>query len=80
MISSNQCLDTVHRYDEFGRLKKKFRETGGSDRDAREKAALARLRGESDGGGQVGLTGNTHTHALSGFNACCAVKTSTKWT
>ncbi|MEW5318439.1 MAG: hypothetical protein WDW38_009660 [Sanguina aurantia] len=40
------------RYDEFGRLKKKFRETGGSDRDAREKAALARLRGESDGGGQ----------------------------
>ena len=31
-------------YDEFGRLKKKFRK--GQDRKAREAAALARLRGD----------------------------------
>lgn len=31
-------------YDEFGRLKKKFR--SGQDRRAREEAALARLRGD----------------------------------
>lgn len=31
-------------YDEFGRLKKKFR--SGQDRKAREAAALARLRGD----------------------------------
>ena len=39
----------ARRYDEFGRIKKKFR---GSDADkkAREEAALARLRGTSDAG------------------------------
>ncbi len=34
------------RYDEFGRLKKKFRGGGEADRKAREAAALARLRGD----------------------------------
>ena len=34
------------RYDEFGRLKKKFRGGGDADRKAREAAALARLRGD----------------------------------
>ena len=32
-------------YDEFGRLKKKYR--SGQDRKAREEAALARLRGDT---------------------------------
>jgi hypothetical protein len=34
----------VYRYDDFGRLKKKFR-AGADDRKAREAAALARLHG-----------------------------------
>lgn len=34
----------VSRYDDFGRLKKKFR-AGAEDRKAREAAALARLHG-----------------------------------
>lgn len=37
------------RYDEFGRLKKKFRGTE-ADRKAREEAALARLHGTSGSG------------------------------
>lgn len=34
----------MYRYDDFGRLKKKFR-AGADDRKAREAAALARLHG-----------------------------------
>ncbi len=43
-------------YDEFGRLKKKYRGGGADapDRSAREAAALARLRGEDSGGGGGG--------------------------
>ncbi len=37
------------RYDEFGRIKKKFRGTE-ADRKAREEAALARLHGTSGSG------------------------------
>ena len=36
----------AHRYDEYGRLKKNYRD-GGEDRRAREAAALARLQGAS---------------------------------
>lgn len=37
------------RYDEFGRIKKKFRGTE-ADKKAREEAALARLHGTSGSG------------------------------
>ncbi len=44
-------MPCARRYDEFGRIKKKFR---GSDADkkAREEAALARLRGVPSEGGR----------------------------
>lgn len=38
-----QQIDDRDMYDEFGRLKKKYRQ---GDRKAREEAALARLRGD----------------------------------
>ncbi len=41
-------------YDEFGRLKKKFRGGGDADRKAREAAALARLRGDPVPGASAG--------------------------
>ncbi len=41
-------------YDEFGRLKKKFRGGGDADRKAREAAALARLRGDPVPGAPAG--------------------------
>ncbi|EIE25454.1 hypothetical protein COCSUDRAFT_61671 [Coccomyxa subellipsoidea C-169] len=43
--------DDSEMYDEFGRIKKKFRGTE-ADRKAREEAALARLHGTSGSGGE----------------------------
>ena len=43
-LNTGQALFVAHRYDDFGRLKKKFR-AGADDRKAREAAALARLHG-----------------------------------
>ena len=44
-----KCAAPFARYDEFGRLKKKFRGSE-ADKKAREEAALARLHGTSGSG------------------------------
>ncbi len=49
LLLTGEGVAWVDRYDEFGRIKKKFRGSE-ADRKAREEAALARLRGTTGSG------------------------------